>query len=95
MPTDTSPITIRPAYADDDVVLFRLAALDSAAVPRGPVLLAEVDGNARAALSLRDGAVVADPFHLTADLVALLRARASSVTAERPAPKAFLRLRLA
>ena len=37
---------------------MRLAALDSAAgVPAGPLLLAEVDGELRAALSLSDGHV--------------------------------------
>jgi hypothetical protein len=37
-------------------------------------LVAEVGGEVRAALSLRDGAVVADPFHPTAALAELLRA---------------------
>jgi hypothetical protein len=37
-------------------------------------LLAEVGGEVRAALSLQDGAVVADPFHPTAPLAELLRA---------------------
>jgi hypothetical protein len=41
-----------------------------------PVLLAEVDGQLRAALALTDGTVVADPFHPTADVIDLLRARA-------------------
>src|SRR5689334_7912331 len=48
-------ITIRPAYADDQAALARLAALDSAAgVPASPVLVAEVDDELRAALSLAD-----------------------------------------
>ena len=76
MTLDAAPITIRLAYADDFTALGRLAALDSAPIPPRPVLLAEVDGELRAALSLRDGSAVADPFHLTNDLVALLRARA-------------------
>ncbi len=62
--------------------LVRLAALDSAAVPFGQVLIAEVDGQPKAALSLADGGVVADPFSRTAELVGLLRMHAGAV-AER------------
>jgi len=67
------PLTIRPAYANDERAVWRLAALDSARVPRGPLLLAEVQGELRAAVSMSDSASIADPFHLTADLVGLLR----------------------
>lgn len=69
-----SQITIRPGYADDERALARVAALDSATVPPAPVLVAEVDGELRAVLSLRDGSAVADPFHPSAELLALLRA---------------------
>jgi hypothetical protein len=70
-------ITIRRAYADDQLPLLRLAALDSAPdVPAGPLLLAEIDGQLRVAMSLRDGAVIADPFSRTAEIVELLRIRA-------------------
>jgi hypothetical protein len=67
-------VTLRPCRAEDRVPLARLAALDSSEPPAGPVLLVEVGGELRAALSLNDGAVVADPFHPTAALAALLRA---------------------
>ena len=60
------PITVRPAYADDERALARLAALDSAPVPPAPLLVAEVEGELRAALSLWDGTVIADPFHPSA-----------------------------
>ncbi len=69
-------ITLRYGFPDDAEPLARLAALDSAAVPRGPILLAEVGGELRAALSLADGAVIADPFYATGTLVDLLGARA-------------------
>lgn len=69
-------ITLRSERADDAAAIARLAALDSAPVPRGPLLVAVVAGAPRAALSLADGATVADPFMPTADLVALLRVRA-------------------
>jgi hypothetical protein len=81
MHTLLSQITIRPGYAADDAALIRLASLDSAAVPAQPLLVAEVDGELSAALSLRDGASIADPFRPTAEIVALLRAHAA--TAER------------
>jgi hypothetical protein len=77
-------ITVRPAYADDSVALERLAALDSADVaPRAPVLLAEVDGELRVALSLDDGTVIADPFHPSLALIALLRTHAAATKTRR------------
>ncbi len=74
-------VTLRFAFPDDECALLRLAALDSSPSPRVPVLLAEAAGDLRAALSLADGAVVADPFHPTAELVELLLARASQLSA--------------
>jgi hypothetical protein len=50
-------------------------------VPAQPILVAEVDGDLRAALSMVDGAVIADPFHRTAPLVELLAARAVQLPA--------------
>ena len=76
----TSPtISIRAATHGDGPTLTRLAALDSAPVPFGPVLLAEVDGQPRAAMAVRDGRVIADPFSRTADVVQLLRVHARAV----------------
>lgn len=69
-------IAIRVARPGEERVLLRLAALDSAPALRGDVLVAEVDGELLAALSLADGRAVADPFRPTADLVELLRTRA-------------------
>lgn len=66
------PITIRRGALEDQAALNGLAALDSAPAPVGPVLVAEVAGELRAALSLTDGAVIADPFHPTAAVVELL-----------------------
>jgi hypothetical protein len=74
--TDLQTISIRHARPDDGAALWRLAALDSAAALRGGVLIADVEGEILAALSLRDGRAIADPFRLTADLVELLRTRA-------------------
>ena len=75
------PISIRTASRDDAGALRRLAELDSAPVPEAPVLVAEGDGELRAALSLRDGQVVADPFAPTARLVVLLEVHAAQLAA--------------
>ena len=80
MHSPTTPtISIRAAGAGDRRTVARLAALDSAPIPFGPVLLAEVDGQPRAALDVTDGRVVADPFARTADLVSVLRLHAGAV----------------
>jgi hypothetical protein len=83
-PLTAPTITIRPAYADDELAVKRLAVLDSAAVPAEPLLLAEADGELRVAMSLADGAVIADPFAPTAQLVALVRKHAATVDAALP-----------
>ena len=74
-------VTIRHAFPDDALSLVRLAALDSAKVPAQPLLVAEVNGELLAALSLSDGAVIADPFHHTRPLVELLSSRAVQLAA--------------
>ena len=74
--SDARPVTLRCADPADGPALERIAQLDSApAPPRAPVLVAEIDGRVLAAISLADGGLVADPFHPTAALVELLRAR--------------------
>jgi hypothetical protein len=78
----TSPeITIRAAGDADLAALARLAGRDSDRVPAGPLLIAAVGPEVRAAISLVDGAVVADPFHRTVELVEMLRIRAAGATA--------------
>ena len=86
---NTPEITIRPEYPDDELTLHRLAALDSAeGLPSRPLLLAEVDGELRVALSLSDGTAIADPFFPTAAILALLRghARRHDLRAARSRP---------
>jgi hypothetical protein len=68
-------ISIRLAGPEDDELLRRLAALDSAPVPTGRALLAEQANEAVAAISLGTGAVVADPFRPSAPAADLLRLR--------------------
>ena len=94
----TPTIQIRAATAADGRALMRLAALDSSSMPFGPTLLAEVDGEPKAALALREDRAIADPFSPTSDLVALLRMHGATLaeTQERSvASPAFGRLRLA
>ena len=69
------PLIIRHSDADIPPV-WRLAALDDRRAPHGPALLAYVGEELRAALGLRDGQVVADPFHRTDDIVEMLRVEA-------------------
>src|SRR4051812_29609797 len=76
----TPPIIIRSPRPDEAFAVRRLAYLDSRRPLRGDLLVAFVDGEALAAVSLADGAVVADPFTHSADVVELLRLRA-----QRPA----------
>jgi hypothetical protein len=89
----TPEITIRPAYADDQLALQRLASLDSAHhVPPRPLVVAEVDGELRVALSVSDGSAIADPFFPTAAIIGLLRGH---VRANRRPRRMTRRLRLA
>jgi hypothetical protein len=75
----TQPIVLRTAQPSDAAALGRFATLDCAPTPAGQVLLAEVEGELRAVVSVETGAAVADPFRPTADLVDLLAARAKTV----------------
>jgi hypothetical protein len=75
IPATKAPLRIRQARPSDAAVLERLAALDSSHVPQGNVLIAEVGGEAWAALSLDDGHAVADPLRPSANAVLLLGER--------------------
>ena len=77
--TPVTRVTLRYAAAADAERLRILAELDSAVAPRGPALVAEIDGHLRAALPLDGGAPIADPFHRGAELIELLRVRAAQL----------------
>jgi hypothetical protein len=77
--TPATRVTLRYAAAADAQRLRILAELDSADPPAGPALVAEIDGRIRAALPLDGGAPIADPFHRSAELVDLLRLRATHI----------------
>jgi hypothetical protein len=91
-------IAIRRATEADVHVLQRLAALDGGRPLRdGEMLIAEVGGEAQAAIHVASGAAVADPFRPTAALVELLTLRATrlreaaTLSAGRPGLRARLR----
>ena len=80
MDTTGSPhIAIRLATGADTAALAQLAALDSAEVPNGRVLIASLDGAPVAALPLGGGVTIADPFRRTAEARELLELRASQL----------------
>jgi len=76
-------VLIRAARGSDGAALERLAALDSAEVPAGSLLVAEADGRVVAAIASSTGEAIADPFLPTADVVALLQLRAAGTSAPR------------
>jgi sensor domain CHASE-containing protein len=76
-------VSLRLAHSEDDHDVSRLVQLDNARALAAPVMLAVVDGEAVAALSLSDGRVVANPFVPTEQAVTLLRLRATQLSGER------------
>jgi hypothetical protein len=80
-------LTIRRATPADAFSLRRLAVLDSSSPPTGDVLLAEMDSELWAAVSIDTGASVADPFRPSGDLVELLRFRARRVSGQGDAER--------
>lgn len=73
----TDGVTIYCSHADE--AIERLAELDSARTPSGPLLVAAIDGRLLAALPVAGGRAIADPFARTAELVALLELRVAQL----------------
>jgi hypothetical protein len=96
IPAGESTVVIRVATPADIEDLRRLAALDSARALLGTVLVAQSDGEIRAAWSVEQQRAIADPFLPTAGLVDLLKARSALLHdgAARPS-RGARRLRLA
>src|SRR3954449_2873409 len=80
-PTPAEPVLMRRDGAGDAPRIRELALLDNKRVPAGPFLVAEASGEIVAARSLSTGTVVADPFRLTSDIVAMLQLRANQIGA--------------
>ncbi|HEX2105916.1 MAG TPA: hypothetical protein VHF51_19855 [Solirubrobacteraceae bacterium] len=96
IPAGESTVVIRLATPADVDDLRRLAALDSARALLGTVLVAQSDGEIRAAYSVEEERAIADPFVPTAGLVELLRARTQLLRADAAGrPRGARRLRLA
>jgi hypothetical protein len=65
--------------AADESALVRLAERDSAEVPQGEILGAELNGSLVAAISLPTRRVIADPFTRTDQVRSLLELRAGQL----------------
>jgi hypothetical protein len=76
---EEAPVLIRRAAAGDEPEIARLSALDEHELPPGERLIAEVAGRPVAAVDVRSGAAVADPFVPTRAVVELLGLRAAQV----------------
>jgi hypothetical protein len=86
-PADIAPVSesiaVRILGEADRPALARLAGRDSAEVPTGEVLGAQVGSTLVAALSLTSGAAIADPFRPSGSALELLRLRARQIGAPR------------
>jgi hypothetical protein len=81
------PILIRYSRDDDQLALERLAALDSRMLPKGPFVLAEVEGEVVAAAPLDlEAEPLSNPFLPGANLRELLKLRARHVRRSQAAP---------
>lgn len=77
---DHAPVLIRHAAPSDELDIARLAALeDRPELPCGERLVGELSGRVVAALDIRSGRAVADPFVPTSSIVELLGLRATQV----------------
>ena len=78
-------ILIRSARTADEQDLAVLGVLDGGRhMPKGNVMVAEVDGRLRAAVG-SNGVSISDPFWPSAELVSMLRVRAASKPVDHPA----------
>lgn len=75
-------IAIRPDRPSDAERLRWLAQRDTASVPAGRLLVAEVDGAIAAAVALDGGEAIADPFRRTAEARDLLDLRVKQLRRE-------------
>jgi hypothetical protein len=72
-------VTVRLAEPEDYSAIVRLAALDSARLPTGDLLVAELAGSIQVAVPLDGSRAIANPFVPTADIVTLLELRAEQL----------------
>ena len=72
-------VTIRRLTDGDTPEVLRLVQLDSADVPEGELLGAEIEGRLVAIVPVAGGRAVSDPFSRTGELRALLELRAAQL----------------
>jgi hypothetical protein len=72
-------VGLRYAVPADAAAIERLAEIDSSYAPRGVVLVAEIEDELWAAVSVDDGHAVSDPFRPTGELVHRMMATARRV----------------
>jgi hypothetical protein len=75
-------VTIRRSAPGDGSAIARLGHLENRRPARGPYVLAERGGEVIAAVPLRGGASLADPFMRTADVVSMLELRARQLVTD-------------
>ena len=75
----SADVVIRYARPDEADALATLAQLDSSRVPRGDVIVADVQGELWAAVSVEDGHAVANPFRPSGELTFRLSERAREI----------------
>jgi hypothetical protein len=81
-PPPKEPVLLRLTTVGDTEAIGRLAALDGMPVPDSRCVVAEIGGEIVAALPLRGGKVMADPFRPTAHLIPLLELRATQIAGQ-------------
>jgi hypothetical protein len=82
--TRNEHIVIRSARTADEQAIAVLGVLDGGRrMPKGDVMVAEVDGRIRAAVG-SNGAAISDPFWPSADLVSMLRVHTATEPVSRP-----------
>ena len=82
---EKEPVLLRLTTVSDSDAIERLALLEGMPEPDSRCVVAEIDGKVVAALPLRGGKVLADPFRPTAHLIPLLELRAKQLVG--PAPR--------
>ena len=83
--TRNEHIVIRSAREADETAVAALGVLDGGGqLPKGHVMVAEVDGRIRAAVG-SNGAAISDPFWPSAELVSMLRVHTETESVDRTA----------
>jgi hypothetical protein len=88
---DTRDVELRLCRIGDDPELERLAGLEGRPLPFGRLVLAVIRGRIVAALPVRGGCALADPFTRTEHILPLLELRAAQLREPKPRGRLFPR----